>query len=122
MEPILPGINFSPRQLFWLSSARVWCNAKRPGALKKQVGLSDQCAHMLNDDDNNDVDDDDDDDDVDDDEDHLQVLTDPHSPAQFRVNGPLANLREFSQVRFVQDGENTCKCFAKKEFMAFVEV
>merc|ERR550534_2042780 len=61
IEPILPGMNFSPRQLFWLSSARVWCNAKRPGALKKQV------------------------------------LTDPHSPAQFRVNGPLANLREFSQ-------------------------
>lgn len=61
VEPILPGMNFSPRQLFWLSSARVWCNAKRPGALKKQV------------------------------------LTDPHSPAQFRVNGPLANLREFSQ-------------------------
>merc|ERR1719237_1598269 len=27
-------MNFSPRQLFWLSSARVWCNAKRPGALK----------------------------------------------------------------------------------------
>merc|ERR1712032_608743 len=47
VEPILPGMNFSPRQLFWLSSAR--------------------------------------------------VLTDPHSPAQFRVNGPLANLREFSQ-------------------------
>merc|ERR1711971_680364 len=61
VEPILPGMNFSPRQLFWLSSARVWCNAKRPGALKKQV------------------------------------LTDPHSPAQFRVNGPLANLQEFSQ-------------------------
>ena len=27
-----------------------------------------------------------------------QVLTDPHSPAQFRVNGPLANLKEFSEV------------------------
>ena len=40
IEPILPGMNFSPRQLFWLSSARVWCNAKRPGALKKQVCLS----------------------------------------------------------------------------------
>ena len=61
VEPILPGINYSPRQLFWLSGARVWCNARRPAALKKQV------------------------------------LTDPHSPSQFRVNGPFANLKEFSQ-------------------------
>merc|ERR1712032_1486392 len=58
---ITHGFDDQGSQLFWLSSARLWCNAKRPGALKKQV------------------------------------LTDPHSPAQFRVNGPLANLREFSQ-------------------------
>jgi len=61
VEPILPGMNYSPRQLFWISSAMVWCNARRPASLKKQV------------------------------------LTDPHSPSQFRVNGPLANLKEFSQ-------------------------
>jgi putative endopeptidase len=28
----------------------------------------------------------------------LQVLTDPHSPAPFRVNGPLSNLAEFAQA------------------------
>merc|ERR1712226_1583615 len=28
-EPILPGINYSPRQLFWLSGARVWCTKRR---------------------------------------------------------------------------------------------
>jgi len=61
VEPILPGMNYSPRQLFWISSAMVWCNAMRPASLKQRV------------------------------------LTDPHSPSQFRVNGPLANLKEFSQ-------------------------
>ena len=40
---------------------------------------------------------------VDDNGDHLQVLSDPHSPAQFRVNGPFKNLPEFSQVRFHGD-------------------
>lgn len=49
----------------------------------------------------NDDNDTDDCDDNDDDDETFQVLTDPHSPAQFRVNGPLANLREFSQVRIV---------------------
>jgi membrane metallo-endopeptidase-like protein 1 len=61
VEPILPGINYSPRQLFWLSGARKKCNARRPAALKNQV------------------------------------LTDPHSPSRFRVNGPFANLVEFSE-------------------------
>ena len=27
-----------------------------------------------------------------------QILTDPHSPSRFRVNGPFANLAEFSEV------------------------
>ena len=57
---------------------------------------------------------------VDDNEDHLQVLTDPHSPGQFRVNGPFKNLREFSQVRY--HGENIWKSFKKKELIIFVGV
>ena len=57
----------------------------------RQELLNIRCAHMHNDDN------------VDDNEDHLQVLSDPHSPAQFRVNGPFKNLPEFSQVRFHGD-------------------
>ncbi len=33
-----------------------------------------------------------------------QVLTDPHSPAQFRTNGPLMNMPEFYQAFGCQDG------------------
>ena len=29
----------------------------------------------------------------------FQVLTDPHAPARFRINGPLANMQKFSAVR-----------------------
>jgi predicted metalloendopeptidase len=34
----------------------------------------------------------------------LQVNTDPHSPAQFRVNGPLSNLAEFAAAFNVPEG------------------
>jgi membrane metallo-endopeptidase-like protein 1 len=60
-ELSLPGLNYSPRQMFWLSGASVWCTSMREETLKNRV------------------------------------LTDPHSPARFRVNGPLRNLPEFSQ-------------------------
>ena len=26
-------------------------------------------------------------------------MTDPHAPARFRINGPLANMEKFSEVR-----------------------
>ena len=74
----------------------------------RQELLNIGCAHMHNDDN------------VDDNEDHLQVLTDPHSPGQFRVNGPFKNLREFSQVRYHAD--NIWKSFKKKELIIFVGV
>ena len=35
----------------------------------------------------------------------LRVVTDPHSPAKFRVNGPLANLPEFWEAFGCQDGD-----------------
>jgi predicted metalloendopeptidase len=34
----------------------------------------------------------------------LRLTTDPHSPAQFRVNGPLSNMPEFQQAFNVPDG------------------
>jgi putative endopeptidase len=34
-----------------------------------------------------------------------QVLTDPHSPAEFRVNGPLSNMPEFLAAFAVQEGD-----------------
>ena len=34
----------------------------------------------------------------------LRVKTDPHAPAQFRVNGPLSNLDEFAQAFDVPEG------------------
>jgi putative endopeptidase len=35
----------------------------------------------------------------------LRTVTDPHSPAKFRVNGPLANLPEFYEAFNCQDGD-----------------
>ena len=35
---------------------------------------------------------------------HLQILNDPHSPARYRVIGPLSNLPEFSAVFQCQNG------------------
>ena len=34
----------------------------------------------------------------------LRLTTDPHSPAQFRVNGPLSNMPEFQKALDVPDG------------------
>ena len=36
-EPILPGLNYSPSQLFWISAANVWCRNVRPVFLKRQI-------------------------------------------------------------------------------------
>jgi len=36
-EPRLPGLNYTPRQLFWVSAANVWCAKYRPKALKLRV-------------------------------------------------------------------------------------
>ena len=34
-----------------------------------------------------------------------RVLTDPHSPPEFRVNGPLPNMPEFHAAFNVQEGD-----------------
>lgn len=59
-EPRLPGLKYTPRQLFWMSTAAVWCTAMRPAQEKNQI------------------------------------LTDPHAPGRFRVNGPFSNMPEFA--------------------------
>jgi len=60
-EPLLPGLAYTPNQMFWLSGAAVWCGKSRPASEKNRV------------------------------------LTDPHSPSQFRVVGSFRNLPEFAR-------------------------
>lgn len=36
-EQQLPGLNFSPNQLFWISSAHVWCSKYRPETMKLRI-------------------------------------------------------------------------------------
>ena len=36
-ELSLPGLPYTPRQLFWISGASVWCNIWREEALKNRV-------------------------------------------------------------------------------------
>lgn len=37
MESLLPGLKYSPGQLFWISAANVWCGKYRPEVLKLRV-------------------------------------------------------------------------------------
>jgi len=59
-EARLPGLSYSPDQLFWISAANIWCGKFRPEVLK------------------------------------LRVNSGVHSPARFRIIGPLSNSPEFS--------------------------
>lgn len=61
-EMALPGIQFTPNQVFFLSYAQTWCGSSTPAAAKESL------------------------------------LTDPHSPARARVNGPISNSKEFSDA------------------------
>ncbi|RXG71041.1 Membrane metallo-endopeptidase-like 1 [Armadillidium vulgare] len=36
-EPFLPGINYTPNQLFWISAAHVWCSKYRPETMKLRL-------------------------------------------------------------------------------------
>ncbi|KAL7013333.1 hypothetical protein ACKWTF_015337 [Chironomus riparius] len=60
-EQKLPGLKYTPNQLFWISGAQVWCSVYRPETVKQAIETS------------------------------------IHSPGQFRVLGPLRNLKEFSR-------------------------
>jgi predicted metalloendopeptidase len=37
MEPRLPGLDFSPRQMFWLSAAQTWCTKYRIQAMRQRI-------------------------------------------------------------------------------------
>ena len=43
-----------------------------------------------------------------------QVQTDPHSPGQFRTNGPLMNMPEFYQAFGCQDGNKMMRPTAER--------
>ncbi|KAK4879936.1 hypothetical protein RN001_008082 [Aquatica leii] len=36
-EPKLPGLNYTPQQMFWISAANTWCSVYRPETLKLRV-------------------------------------------------------------------------------------
>jgi len=56
----LPGLDYTPQQMFWISAGQVWCSVYREEAMKNRV------------------------------------TTGVHSPGQFRVIGPMSNMKEFS--------------------------
>lgn len=60
-EPKLPGLNFSPNQLFWISVGQIWCSVSREQEMRNSITFG------------------------------------VHSPAEFRVIGPLHNSEEFSR-------------------------
>ncbi|KAB7494554.1 Endothelin-converting enzyme 2 [Armadillidium nasatum] len=59
-EEMLPGLGYTPNQLFWVASAQIWCSVFRPELLRNKI------------------------------------ISDNHSPENFRVNGPLSNFDKFS--------------------------
>ncbi|XP_011707585.1 PREDICTED: membrane metallo-endopeptidase-like 1 [Wasmannia auropunctata] len=60
-EQRLPGLPYSPEQMFWISLANIYCNKFRPEARKRQI------------------------------------MWDSHSPEEFRIQGMLSNMEEFSR-------------------------
>jgi len=61
-EYLLPGLNYTRDQLFFLAFGRIWAENIKPAALVQRI------------------------------------RTDPHSPAQFRVDGTLYNVPEFAKA------------------------
>ena len=60
-EPRLPGLDYNPQQMFWISAANIWCSKYRPEFLKNSL------------------------------------LTDSHSPTEFRIVGTFSNMKIFSK-------------------------
>ncbi|XP_058453866.1 neprilysin-2-like [Malaya genurostris] len=36
-EPQLPGLDFTPQQMFWISAAQTWCSVYRPETMSKRI-------------------------------------------------------------------------------------
>lgn len=36
-EKQLPGLNYSPQQMFWISAANTWCSVTRPESMKLRI-------------------------------------------------------------------------------------
>lgn len=88
-EPKLPGLDLTPQQLFWLSAAQTWCSVYRTGiihiytysyelpytqSMHSFLQLFDIAESMK-----------------------MRITTGVHSPAQFRVLGPLSNMKDFAK-------------------------
>lgn len=58
LESLLPELEYSQQQLFWISYAQMWCSSSRNYIIKNQI------------------------------------ITDDHSPNEFRVNGAISNMPE----------------------------
>ncbi|KAL5273947.1 Nep2 family protein [Megaselia abdita] len=61
VEQKLPGLDYTPQQMFWISAAQTWCSVYRTETLK------------------------------------MRITTGLHSPAEFRVLGPLSNMDSFAK-------------------------
>ncbi|XP_061729220.1 neprilysin-2-like [Cydia pomonella] len=59
-EPVLPGVPYTPKQLYWINAANTFCSVIRPEELKRIVSFN------------------------------------AHSPLEFRIRGPMSNLKEFA--------------------------
>lgn len=81
-EPRLPGLDYSPQQMFWISAAQTWCSVYRPGNLYTNMPhlpsfflTNISFTESMK----------------------MRITTGVHSPAQFRVLGPLSNMKDFAK-------------------------
>ncbi|XP_043465935.1 neprilysin-2-like isoform X2 [Leptopilina heterotoma] len=47
LEPLLPGVNYTQRQLFWISFAQLWCAKKTPDELKDLIENDEHALHKF---------------------------------------------------------------------------